>query len=60
LEGAKQIDKILDREVEVKEPEFVSKEEVSESVFRGVTPEMIAELQRRKALQQNALNREST
>lgn len=60
LEGAKQIDKVLDREVEVNEPEFISKEEVSESVFRGVTPEMIAELQRRKALQQNALNREST
>ena len=59
MEGAKQIDKVLDREVEVNEPEFISKEEVSESVFRGVTPEMIAELQRRKALQQNPILRES-
>lgn len=49
LEGARKMDEILDKEVEVVQPEFISKDEVSDSQFRGVTQEMIDELNRRKA-----------
>jgi len=59
LEGAKQLDEVLDRPVEVKQTEFIADDEISDSKFRGVTPEMIAELKRRKMQQQAAINRES-
>lgn len=59
LEGAKQIDKVLDEPIETKEHAFVADDEISDSKFRGVTQEMIEELKRRKMQQQAAINRES-
>ena len=43
LEGAKQLDEVLDRPVEVKPAQFIADDEISDSKFRGVTPEMIEE-----------------